>query len=64
VLIDGKVYLISEDGIVFVYAATGKYQLLARNPLGETVRSSPAVADGRLYIRGEKHLFCIGKNGG
>lgn len=61
VLIDGKVYLISEDGIVLVYAATPKYQLLARNPLGETVRSSPAVADGRLYIRGEKHLFCIGK---
>jgi outer membrane protein assembly factor BamB len=48
---------------VLVFPATTKYQLLARNTLGETVRSSPAVADGRLYIRGDKHLFCIGRNG-
>src|SRR5439155_6604046 len=61
VLIDGKVYVVSEDGTVYVFAAATKFELLARNPLNELVIATPAVADGRLYIRGEKHLFCIGR---
>ena len=61
VLIDGKIYSINENGIVFVFPAGPKVELLAENDLKEPVLASPAVADGRLYIRGEKHLFCIGK---
>lgn len=61
VLIDGKVYVADEGGTVFVFAAQGQFKLLAKTPLGEEVLASPAVADGRLLIRGEKHLFCIGK---
>jgi outer membrane protein assembly factor BamB len=61
VLIDGKVYLASDRGEVYVFPAIGKYGQLARNPLGESVTASPAVADGRLYIRGREHLFCIGR---
>ncbi len=61
VLIDGKMYAASEEGDVFAIAAEPTYRLLARNPLGELVRASPAVADNRLYIRGQQHLFCIGK---
>jgi outer membrane protein assembly factor BamB len=63
VLINGNIYLINEDGVVHVYPAATTYKQLARNPLGETVRASPAVADGRLYIRGAAHLFCIGTSG-
>jgi outer membrane protein assembly factor BamB len=61
VLIDGKVYLASDRGDVYVFPANGTFQLLARNSLGEGVTASPAVAEGRLYIRGKEHLFCIGK---
>jgi outer membrane protein assembly factor BamB len=62
VLIDGKVYAIDESGTVFVFAAKPDgLDVLARNSLGEKVFSSPAVANGRLYIRADKHLFCIGK---
>jgi outer membrane protein assembly factor BamB len=61
VMIDGKVYAASEEGDVFVFAAEPKFQLLAKNPLGERFRASPAVADNRLYLRGQQHLFCIGK---
>jgi outer membrane protein assembly factor BamB len=61
VLIDGKMYAINEDGEVFVIAAAPTYQLPARNSLAEGVRATPAVADNRLYIRGQTHLFCIGK---
>jgi outer membrane protein assembly factor BamB len=61
VLVDGKVYSISEDGRVYVFEAKPKFKLLAESELKEDVFASPAVADGRLYVRGAKHLFCIGK---
>jgi outer membrane protein assembly factor BamB len=61
VMIDGKIYATSTAGDVFVFAAEPTFRLLAHNELGEVVRASAAVADGRLYIRGEHHLFCIGR---
>jgi outer membrane protein assembly factor BamB len=61
VLIDGKVYLGGDRGDVYVFPAKDAYEQLARNPLGEGITASPAVADGRLYIRGKEHLFCIGR---
>jgi outer membrane protein assembly factor BamB len=61
VLIDGKIYAASVAGDVYVLAAETKYQLLGKSSLGERFRASPAVANGRLYLRGENHLFCIGK---
>jgi outer membrane protein assembly factor BamB len=61
VLIDGRVYLPGDRGDVYVFPAIPRYQLLARNGLGESVTASSAVADGRLFIRGKEHLFCIGR---
>ncbi len=61
VLIDGKVYAVSEEGTVYVFAAEPTFKLLAKNTIGEGVIASPAVADNRLFIRGKSHLFCIGK---
>jgi outer membrane protein assembly factor BamB len=61
ILIDGKVYAVSEDGVVYVFPAAPTFQLLAKNALGEPVMATPAVADGRLYIRGRDHLFCIAR---
>jgi len=43
-----------------VFAANPKYELLARNSLGEQVRSSLAVVDDEIFIRTDKHLWCIG----
>jgi outer membrane protein assembly factor BamB len=62
-LIDGAVYAFGEDGKVHVFAAEPKYKSLGRNDLGEGVMATPAVADGRLYVRGNEHLYCIGKSG-
>jgi outer membrane protein assembly factor BamB len=62
ILIDGKVYAVDEKGTVHVFEASpAGYKSLGRNPLGETVYSTPAVANGQLYIRGKNHLYCIGK---
>jgi len=61
-LINGKIYATSIAGDVYVFAAEPTFRLLARNTLGEIVRATAAVADGRLFIRGERHLFCFGKS--
>jgi outer membrane protein assembly factor BamB len=63
-LIGKRMVAISEDGDVYIFAAEPRYRLLGKSALGETVRASPAVANGRLYIRGHQHLYCIGKPGG
>jgi outer membrane protein assembly factor BamB len=57
---DGKLYAVREDGRVFVARVEGKFELLAENDLGERAVASPVPVAGRLLLRGEKHLFCIG----
>lgn len=59
VVADGRVYFTNDQGITFVLKADKEFDVLARNPLGEKVFSSPAFSDGEIFIRGEKHLWCI-----
>jgi outer membrane protein assembly factor BamB len=61
ILVDGKIYAASEEGDVLVFPAAPKFELLSRNAIGERIRGTPAVADGRLFVRGDKTLFCFGK---
>ena len=56
---DGKVYFTSTDGTTTVVRASREYEVLAQNCLNERVQASPAISDGRLYVRGEHHLYCI-----
>jgi outer membrane protein assembly factor BamB len=56
---DGKLYIPSEDGDVFVVRAGPKFELLATNPMGEVVMSTPAISDGTIFIRGEHSVFAI-----
>jgi outer membrane protein assembly factor BamB len=53
-------YCVSRDGDVVVLAAAKRYELLARNPLGEGSHSTPALAGGVLYLRTFSHLFAGG----
>jgi outer membrane protein assembly factor BamB len=50
----------SREGEVVVLAASLKYELAASNPLPEGTHSSPAVANGRMYLRTFSHLVSIG----
>ncbi len=56
---DGRIYATSEQGIVTVFAAADSFQLLAQNDLDERCLATPAIAGGQLFIRTEKHLYCI-----
>jgi outer membrane protein assembly factor BamB len=66
-LINGKVYALSETGEMYVFTPSPTFEPPTRNELlasgeqDERFRPTPAVADGRLYIRGERNLYCICK---
>jgi FOG: WD40-like repeat len=57
---DGKVYLLSETGEMYVLRAGRKAEVLARNDLGERFLASPAISNGRIFLRGDRTLFAIG----
>lgn len=56
----GNILLTSEDGDTFMIKAGAKHEILGSNSVGEPVYASPAIADGYIFIRGEKNLYCIG----
>ena len=58
---DGKVYMVSETGETYVLKAGREANLLAKNELGERFLASPAISGGRLFLRSDGTLFCIGK---
>jgi outer membrane protein assembly factor BamB len=60
VCVDGKLYCITVDGDVVVLRAGPKYELLAVNPLGEKSHATPAIANGRMFLRTFSHLICVG----
>jgi outer membrane protein assembly factor BamB len=57
---DGRIYILSEEGVTLVLRPGGKYDEIARNDLGETCLASMAVSQGNLFIRSSQHLYCIG----
>lgn len=58
---DNKVFLIGEGGAVSVLKAAGDWQVLRVNELDDEVFATPAIADGRIYIRTRSALYCFGK---
>jgi outer membrane protein assembly factor BamB len=60
VIAGDRLYCIDDDGVVIVLSASDRFELLGKNPLGEPSRSTPAVAQGRMYLRTESHLVSIG----
>ncbi len=57
---DGRLYVPNEDGTTFVIKAGPKFEILAKNPLEEYTLASMAISGGQLFLRTEKHLYCIG----
>lgn len=57
---DGKIHLTASDGTVTVVKAGPKFEVLARNKMADSITASPAVANGKIYLRGHRHLFAIG----
>jgi outer membrane protein assembly factor BamB len=58
---DGKVILVSQDGTVSVVDAKGEWEVLSVNPLGDEVFATPAIADGKIYLRTKSTLYAFAR---
>ncbi|MBN1910573.1 MAG: PQQ-binding-like beta-propeller repeat protein [Pirellulales bacterium] len=59
------VYVLSKKGHGWIIEPTrAACRRVAENDLAEPCVTSPAFQDGRIYVRGKKHLFCIGEGKG
>jgi outer membrane protein assembly factor BamB len=61
-LVRDKLYILTEDGVMFIIQAGPEYKELTKCELGEKCYATPAFMDGRIFIRGLEHLYCIGNN--
>ncbi|MGH9798943.1 MAG: PQQ-binding-like beta-propeller repeat protein, partial [Blastocatellia bacterium] len=58
---DGKIYLPSEDGDIFIIKAGEKFELLGKNSIGQLLMATPAISGKMMFVRGERDLFAIGR---
>jgi outer membrane protein assembly factor BamB len=60
VAVDGKVFFTNDNGETFVLRAGPEFELLHVNDIGERTLASPALVDGRWYVRTASNLIAIG----
>jgi len=58
---NGNIFIMDMSGVVHVFKAGKTYEEISSNPLGENGMTTPAFMDGRIYLRGNEHLYCVGK---
>ena len=57
---EGRIYFLSDEGETTVIQAGPRFEVLARNPLGERTQASIALSGQHLFIRTAGNLYCIG----
>jgi outer membrane protein assembly factor BamB len=57
---DGRLFIATEEGDVFVVRAGRAFEVVATNPMGETIMATPAMSDGVLLVRTLNHLYGLG----
>ncbi len=61
VLVNGLVFFINDDGRINVIKPGATFERVATYELGEPCYASPAISDGQVFLRGFKHIFCVGQ---
>ena len=61
---DGKVYLLSQRGTLSVVSAENEWKVIHSAEFGEEGYATPALLDGRIYLRTSGHLYCFGSAAG
>ena len=56
---DGKIYIATEDGDVYVLRAGRAFELLAKNSVGESLLASPAISGGVIYFRTASQIVAV-----
>lgn len=58
---DGLVYFLNDHGVMNVVKPGPEYVRVAQNEIGEKTFASPALSAGQIFLRGDRHLFCLGR---
>lgn len=58
---EGKVYMVDKQGVTHIFKVAAEFVSVGTPQLGEKVVCTPAFTDGRIYLRGYDHLYCIGQ---
>ena len=58
---DGKIYIVDEEGTVFILQDGDSFKLLSEIPLNDKCLTAPAITDGMIFFRTQKFLFAVGK---
>jgi outer membrane protein assembly factor BamB len=58
---DNRIYVASEEGVVVVLDGGGELNVLARNDLDSPIMATPAIVDGKIYVRTADHLYAFGR---
>jgi outer membrane protein assembly factor BamB len=61
VIADGKLFVMDKTGVMHLFTVSEKLSAIGTASLGESSSCTPVFSNGRIFIRGNKHLFCIGK---
>ena len=59
IAVNGRILVTNDEGDTYIVKAGPAFEILGKNSVGEAVQASLAVANGSIYVRGSKHLFCI-----
>ncbi len=61
VYVDGKIICTSRNGVVSTFEEGKEFKLISANRMNDEITASPALSGGRMYLRGWKALYAIGK---
>jgi len=64
IVVGDLVYLIDKKGVTHIFKADKQFELVNEPALGENAVTIPAFMPGRIYIRGDENLYCIGNKNG
>jgi outer membrane protein assembly factor BamB len=59
VFANGLVYMPNDEGVITVIKPGTKFEMIAQNSIGEKMNASPAISNGKIYLRGDKNIYCI-----
>jgi outer membrane protein assembly factor BamB len=60
----GRIYALDRSGVMRIFAADRTMKLIGSPAIGEPTEATPAIRGTQIFIRGAKHLFCIGVGNG
>lgn len=58
---DGRIFIVDEEGTVYIISSGDKFNLIKEIQLNEICMTAPAIADGNIYFRTQNYLYAVGK---